>query len=316
VAVSMLPRVYYPLLQNNLYEKRAASITAQLFQSKQFDIDYDQLLAKKPTKNDAVFAWHVDLAYWPDTPDTRTATFSLALDATTRANGCLRFVDGSHLEPSIRPHRPVAEDREKAHAIQCAVNERTADNPNGELVSYVEVGRGDVTVHNERVVHGSGGNYTDGWRRTYVLAFRHSETIALERKAGFTHSHNDTGCLPHVAAGRQKPNTMSGSEKHQWEARVLFDSICNFHSGVVRIQQWYRAVVYFYERTCTIFLARCTARLRCLSFTSADILLSSSFTVAVLSRWPLLSVSLCECAMQCCASANKRCLAAPCSAAM
>ena len=88
----------------------------------------------------------------PDTPDTRTATFSLALDATTRANGCLRFVDGSHLEPSIRPHRPVAEDREKAHAIMCQVNERTADNPNGELVSYVEVGRGDVTVHNERVV--------------------------------------------------------------------------------------------------------------------------------------------------------------------
>ena len=31
-----------------------------------------------------------------------------------------------------------------------------------------------------------------GWRRTYVLAFRHEDTIALERKAGFTHSHNDS----------------------------------------------------------------------------------------------------------------------------
>ena len=31
-----------------------------------------------------------------------------------------------------------------------------------------------------------------GWRRTYVLAFRHQDTIALERRAGFTHSHNDT----------------------------------------------------------------------------------------------------------------------------
>ena len=88
----------------------------------------------------------------PETPDTRTATFSLAIDATTRANGCLRFVDGSHLEPSIRPHRPVAEDREKAHAIMCQVDERSSDNPNGELVSYVEVNRGDVTVHNEKVV--------------------------------------------------------------------------------------------------------------------------------------------------------------------
>ena len=138
-----------------------------------------------------MFAWHVDLAYWPQTPDTRTATFSLALDATTRQNGCLRFVDGSHREASIRPHRPVNQDRGKAHAIVCEVNERTEENPSGELVTYCEVGRGDVTVHNERVVHGSGGNYTQGWRRTYVLAFRHQATIDMERKAGFTHSHND-----------------------------------------------------------------------------------------------------------------------------
>ncbi len=34
----MLPRVYYPPLQNNLYEKRAASITAQLFDSREFGI--------------------------------------------------------------------------------------------------------------------------------------------------------------------------------------------------------------------------------------------------------------------------------------
>lgn len=139
-----------------------------------------------------MFPWHVDLAYWPLTPDTRTVTYSLALDATTKANGCLRFVDGSHKEPSIRPHRPVNQDRSKAHAIVCEVNERTEENPDGELVSYCEVGRGDVTAHNERVVHGSGGNYTQGWRRTYVLAFRHQSTINMEREAGFTHSHNDT----------------------------------------------------------------------------------------------------------------------------
>ena len=165
---AMLPRVYHPPLRGNVYERRAASITRQLFSDPNFAIDYDQLLAKKPTKGDAVFAWHVDLAYWPLTPDTRTATFSLALDATTRANGCLRFVDGSHREAAIRPHRPVNQDRGKAHAIVCEVDERTEDNPRGEKVSYCEVGRGDVTVHNERVVHGSGGNYTEGWRRTYA----------------------------------------------------------------------------------------------------------------------------------------------------
>ena len=51
--------------------------------------------------------------------------------------------------------------------------------------------RGDVTVHDERVVHGSGGNTSDRWRRAYIVAFRSAETVAWERAHGFTHSHND-----------------------------------------------------------------------------------------------------------------------------
>ena len=50
---------------------------------------------------------------------------------------------------------------------------------------------GDVSVHHERTLHGSGGNGSDRWRRGYVVAFRAQETIAAERALGFTHSHND-----------------------------------------------------------------------------------------------------------------------------
>jgi hypothetical protein len=39
-------------------------------------------------------------------------------------------------------------------------------------------------------VHGSGGNYTDGTRRTYVLAYRNADAVARERALGFDHSHN------------------------------------------------------------------------------------------------------------------------------
>ena len=61
-------------------------------------IDYDQLLAKQPHKDDAVFAWHQDMAYWPDTPDRRTATFWLAVDDSTLENGCMRFVPATNHE--------------------------------------------------------------------------------------------------------------------------------------------------------------------------------------------------------------------------
>lgn len=126
------------------------------------------------------------MAYWPSTPDTRTATFSLALDSTSVANGCLRFIPGSHKARAVRPHKPVASSREEGHAIAIAVEEDKED------VRYVEVNRGDVSVHDEWVVHGSAGNTTPGHRRTYVLAFRTADTVKRERAAGFTHSHNDT----------------------------------------------------------------------------------------------------------------------------
>jgi ectoine hydroxylase-related dioxygenase (phytanoyl-CoA dioxygenase family) len=60
-----------------------------------------------------------------------------------------------------------------------------------ERIVSLPVRRGSITVHNERIVHGSGGNRTDGWRRTYVIAHRSRATVAYERRIGFTHSHND-----------------------------------------------------------------------------------------------------------------------------
>ena len=51
------------------------------------------------------------------------------------------------------------------------------------------------SVHNEWIVHGSGGNETDGWRHTYVCAFRDERMVAYERARGFRHSYNDTEAL-------------------------------------------------------------------------------------------------------------------------
>lgn len=180
----MLPRKYYPEWQGNLYERRAASIAEQLA-GPDLAVDYDQLLAKRPFQDGAVFHWHQDLAYWPVTQDLRTATCWLAIDDSTRQNGCMRFVPGSHREPALRAHRPLLGDREQSHTLVAEVDE--AADP----VAYAEIRRGDITVHNERVLHGSGGNQTAGWRRAYIVAFRARATIEEERRRGFTHSHED-----------------------------------------------------------------------------------------------------------------------------
>jgi ectoine hydroxylase-related dioxygenase (phytanoyl-CoA dioxygenase family) len=191
---AMLPRVYERSFQGNIYERRTLAIARQLI-GEDVGLDYDQFLAKPPGKKAAVFAWHQDMAYWPKrTPDTRTVTCSLALDDADLENGCLRVVPGSH-QAKLRKHRPLAQDlavrgeadgttREDAHA-------QVADLEPDDEVVYLPVRRGDITLHNEMIVHGSGGNTSQRWRRTYVIAYRSLATIAWERKMGFSHSHND-----------------------------------------------------------------------------------------------------------------------------
>lgn len=180
----MLPRRYYPAWQGNIYERRAASIARQLHGA-DMELDYDQLLAKRPFAADAVFHWHQDMAYWVKTRDMRTATCWLAIDDSTRANGCMRFVPGSRNEPELRPHRTLYDDREKSHTLLCDVDEAK------ERIFWAEIRRGDITVHDERVVHGSGPNHSASRRRAYIVAFRSTATVAEERARGFTHSHND-----------------------------------------------------------------------------------------------------------------------------
>lgn len=187
---AVLPRVYEPSLVGNVYERRAASVSRQLL-GEDIALDYDQFLAKRPRKGGAQFAWHQDLGYWPTTPqfDTLTATCSLALDDADDDNGCLQVVPGSHLEEALRPHRPVFKaptngERDGGHTL-------AAQLAPGDKVVSLPVKRGSISVHNERILHGSPGNSSDRWRRTYIVAFRSKAIVDYERSIGFTHSHND-----------------------------------------------------------------------------------------------------------------------------
>jgi phytanoyl-CoA hydroxylase len=179
----MVPRRYHPEWQGNVFERRAASIARQLCGDGMV-IDFDQLLAKQPGRDDAVFGWHQDQAYWIDTDDRRTATCWLAVDDSTIENGCMQFLPGSNREP-VRPHHPLHGDRDASHTLV------TELRPGDEVVP-VPIARGDITVHSEGVLHGSGGNTSESsWRRAYIVAFRSDSTVEAERARGFTHSHND-----------------------------------------------------------------------------------------------------------------------------
>lgn len=187
---AMLPTKYDASLQNNSYELITKSIVDQLFPTLNMTKDYDQLLNKLPAKPDAVFAWHQDMGYWPGSAalgvdTTATATFSLAIDDSNEENGCLRYVVGSGASKSLRPHVPLAGSRDEGHALTIEIGAN-------EEIRLAPAARGSLTIHDEYVVHGSGGNNSPvNQRRTYVLAYRAGVVVQAERTIGFTHSHND-----------------------------------------------------------------------------------------------------------------------------
>ena len=187
----MLPTKYYPPMRDNVYERLTRCMARQLYPDSDMTKDYDQLLNKRPGKSDAVFSYHQDMAYWPgpkalNVDCTDTCTFSLAIDDSMPENGCLRYVIGSGVSKELRPHRPASGDsREDGHAL-------TTDILADDIVRLAPAKRGSLTIHDEYIVHGSGGNNCkDRQRRTYVVAYRAAAIVAAERKIGFTHSHND-----------------------------------------------------------------------------------------------------------------------------
>jgi ectoine hydroxylase-related dioxygenase (phytanoyl-CoA dioxygenase family) len=188
----MLPTRYYPPFENNIYEQLSQCIACQLHPDLDMIKDYDQFLNKKPEKTDAIFSWHQDMGYWPSgevlgVDETRTCTFSLAIDDSTEENGCLRYIPKSHLSRMLRQHVALNNSRDEGHALTIQVDVEK------EEVKLAPAKRGSVTIHNEYVVHGSAGNrMPDKQRRTYVVAFRPRVVVEAERKIGFTHSHNDS----------------------------------------------------------------------------------------------------------------------------
>jgi len=132
------------------------------------------------------------MAYWPGSAalgveGTQTATFSLAIDDSMEENGCLRYVVGSQIKKELRPHVPLSSNRDEGHALTIELRPE-------DVVKLAPASRGSVTIHDEYVLHGSGGNRSPNrQRRTYVLAYRAGSIVQAERRIGFTHSHNDEG---------------------------------------------------------------------------------------------------------------------------
>ena len=114
----------------------------------------------KPAGEGYETPWHQDGHYWPIRP-LATCTVWVALEPSTRANGCLRVIPGSHRDRQLHPH--LHEDR-----TDLTLQQRLAAGAFDESAAVdIELEPGQMSLHDVYMIHGAAAN-TSTQRRTGV----------------------------------------------------------------------------------------------------------------------------------------------------
>ena len=107
--------------------------------------------------------WHQDASFWPLSP-SKTVTAWLAIDDADTGNACMRFVAGSHHYGHLTYH--MSEEAEN-NVLNQTVKEV------GEYGTEVdiELKAGEISLHSDLLLHGSGLNSSDRRRCGLTLRF-------------------------------------------------------------------------------------------------------------------------------------------------
>jgi ectoine hydroxylase-related dioxygenase (phytanoyl-CoA dioxygenase family) len=149
---------------------------------------HDQLFCK-PAHHGGVVAWHQDYSYWTRTQPMAHLSCWIGLDDSTRENGCVHYVPGSHrwnllsitgLANDMQTIEGVLNDEQKKQFKPIAI----------------ELKKGECSFHHPLMVHGSYQNQSDHPRRGAVInVFRN----------GVRSASNDTPLegVPPIPAGEK-----------------------------------------------------------------------------------------------------------------
>ena len=109
-------------------------------------------------------AWHQDASYWPLSP-SKAVTVWLAIDDADLENGCMKFIAGSQNFGHLTYR--------KSNPDEHSVLGQTVENPEqyGDIV-VDDLKAGQVSIHNDLLLHGSDANNSD--RRRCGLTLRYA----------------------------------------------------------------------------------------------------------------------------------------------
>ncbi|CAE7608127.1 unnamed protein product [Symbiodinium natans] len=132
----------------------------------------------KPPGTGRTVPWHQDGQYWPIEP-LQALTAWVAVDSSTKSNGCLQVLPGSH--GALYPHeqRPSVDA-----AIDFVIQEDvfTSGRLNESNAHFIELQAGEMEVHHPNIVHRSARNTSQNRRAGVALAYMPTECLFVRDK--------------------------------------------------------------------------------------------------------------------------------------
>lgn len=122
---------------------------------------HDQIFYK-PAHHGGVVIWHQDYSYWTRTEPVAHLTCWIALDDSTRENGCVHYVPGSH-RWSLLPRAAFANDMDTIQKFLSPEQQREF------RPVAIELKQGECSFHHPLMAHGSFENRTKRPRRAAVI---------------------------------------------------------------------------------------------------------------------------------------------------
>src|SRR5439155_9310967 len=149
-------------LHDVLWNPRFLVAASQLLGNVPVRFWHDQIFWKPP-KQGGVVAWHQDYSYWTRTKPIAHLTCWCGLDDSTKENGCLQYIAGSH-KWGLLPKPVIAGELQGIKDFLNDDQKKQFENP-----QFAEVKAGEAIFHHSLTLHGSGENKSDKTRRAFVI---------------------------------------------------------------------------------------------------------------------------------------------------
>lgn len=151
------PHLHHEVFAQSLANPQLLDMAAQLI-GPDIRWHHTKLNAKQPSGSGHV-EWHTDWGYYPHT-NADLLEIGIAVDPSTKENGCLWVLPGSHLGPAL----DHSENGRFVGAVPPGSFDLDATVP-------LELEPGDISIHHVRLLHGSGPNRTQSQRRLLLQGY-------------------------------------------------------------------------------------------------------------------------------------------------